>query len=335
MSIAAPHRATGRRSATWLALVSALLLTLPARAVQLPGPLVSDEWLARHRGEVTVLDVRADPAGFTREPRYYTDPRSGDTYLMELGGHIPGAVLVDFATLRQPRQVNGRTVDKLVPEREAFERLMRSYGLQQGDAVVITTRGESHADLTFGTRLYWQLKYYGHDRVAMLDGGLASWVLNGHPVSVDSVQPETGNWQATAQREELLATSEQVARAAEQGDVQLMDTRPVSQYLGTDKRPYVSAAGHIPGAKVYPTELLAEPDAPARFLPEQTLRTLVREMGLDPQGETITYCNSGQLASGGWFILSELLGNRNVKLYDGSMHQWALEQRPVSELKME
>lgn len=337
MSVA-KRRLRQRPFAVWRALIAAACVlwahAAPGAPSAWPGPLVDDQWLAQHRDQVVVLDVRADPDSFTRPPEYFTDPRTGDTYLMALGGHIPGAVLVDFASLRTNRQVDGRTVTKLIPERQAFERLMRRYGVNQGDGVVITTRGESSDDLTLGTRLYWQLKYYGHDRVAMLDGGLAGWVLNGREVSVEPVEPSPGSWRATAQRDALLASSEDTARAMEQG-VQLMDTRPLSQYLGTDKRPYVSAAGHIPGAKVYPTELMTEAGAPARFLATAKLRTLVKEMGLDPQARTIAYCNSGQLASGGWFVLSELLGNQNVKLYDGSMHQWALEQRPVTNLKME
>lgn len=317
------------------ALLLLMLAALRVLAVELPGPLVSDDWLARHGSEVVILDVRADPGSFTEPPQYYTDPGSGDVYLMALGGHIPGAVLVDFAALRSARTVDGRKLEKMIPEAAAFELLMRGYGVNRDDMIVIATRGESNEDLTLGTRLYWQLKYYGHDRVAMLDGGLAAWVLNGREVSVQQSQAKQGDWQAKAQRDQMLAGSDEVAQSVKQGDAQLMDTRPVSQYLGIDKRPYVAAAGHIPGAKVYPTELLSSAEAPAKFLPADTLRTLVREMGLDPQGKTIAYCNSGQLASGAWFVLHELLGNQQVKLYDGSMHQWTLEQRPVTQLKME
>lgn len=322
---------------TWILLWA---LLLPAAvgaqgAPQLPGPLVDSDWLARHRQQVTILDVRADPQSFQQSPRYYVDPRNGDRYLVEVGGHIPGAVLVDFGTLRSSRVIDGRKVAKLIPERQAFERLMRSYGLDQGSVVVVATRGESSEDLTLGTRLYWQLKYYGHDRLALLNGGLAHWVLSGHEVSMEPVPVAPGNWRASAQRDELLATSEDVAKAVDRGDTQLMDTRSMSQYLGTTKQPYVAAPGHIPGAKVYPTELLAEPGAPATFLGTATLRKLIAELGMEPQHATIAYCNSGQLASGGWFVLSELLGNKQAKLYDGSMHQWTLEGRPVRELKME
>ena len=315
--------------------VALLSWAVTAQAVALPGPLVTTDWLAQHSEQVAILDVRADPESFNRPPRFHVDPQTGDAYLLEVGGHIPGAVLVDFGSLRSRRMVDGRPVDKLIPDQDTFARLMRSYGVDQDSAVVIVTRGESSDDLTLGTRLYWQLKYFGHDHVALLDGGVAQWLLQGREVTVEPTTTRPGNWRATDARRELLASSDEVARAVAGNEAQLMDNRPVSQYLGTAKQPYVSAPGHIPGAKVFPTELLAEPAAPAKFLPIATLRTLVREMGLDPQGKTITYCNSGQLASGGWFVLSELLGNKRAKLYDGSMHQWSLEQRPVEYLKME
>ena len=337
MSSAQQSKISAVRRSAWLGLW--VLLSLSAVGAQgaprLSGPLVDSGWLARHRQQVTILDVRADPESFLQSPRYYVEPRSGDRYLVEVGGHIPGAVLVEFGTLRSSRVIDGRRVDKLIPERQAFEQLMRGHGLNQDSVVVIVTRGESPEDLTLGTRLYWQLKYYGHDRLALLNGGLAQWLLSGHEVSVEPVPVEPGNWRASAQRDELLATSEDVARAVERGDTQLMDTRAMAQYLGTTKQPYVAAPGHIPGAKVFPTELLSEPGVPATFLGTDTLRTLIAEMGLQPQHATIVYCNSGQLASGGWFVLSELLGNKQAKLYDGSMHQWTLEGRPVRQLKME
>lgn len=312
-----------------------LLTAHMAWAASLPGPLVTVEWLDRHRDQVRVLDVRAALGSFTSPPRYYTDRHTGDTYLLEVGGHIPGSVLVDFATLRASRTVDGRKVDKLIAPPQAFTQLMQSYGVNRESAVVIVTRGESADDITLGTRLYWQLKYYGHDRVALLDGGVAKWLLSGRTVVTDWKPPKAGNWTVTAERRELLASSADVARAMAEGGAQLMDNRPVSQYLGTAKAGYVAAPGHIPGAKVFPTELLTEPAAPASFLAEPTLRKLVEQMGLDPQRPTITYCNSGHLASGGWFVLSELLGNKDAKLYDGSMHEWTLEQRPVRYLEME
>ncbi|MDH5599878.1 MAG: rhodanese-like domain-containing protein, partial [Gammaproteobacteria bacterium] len=130
------------------------------------------------------------------------------------------------------------------------------------------------------------------------------------------------------------ATSEEVATAIKD-KAQLVDTRMISLYLGTwRKKSYVFANGHIPGAKSYPNELLTS-TMPAKFISNADSKAMFLQLGINPDEKAITYCNSGHLATGSWFVLSELMGNKNVKLYDGSMHQWTLEKRDVVKLKME
>ena len=109
-----------------------------------------------------------------------------------------------------------------------------------------------------------------------------------------------------------------------------MDTRSVSQYWGTFyKKSYVYAPGHIPGAVNFPNELMTKVSKPAKFLDKDAYGKLFSAIGVDAGKQTITYCNSGHLASGGWFIMSEVMGNKKAKLYDGSMHEWTLEKHPV------
>ncbi len=331
------HTGSRRRDAppgTLARTAAALLLLLAAgaaRAVAVPGPLVDTAWLARHLDEVLVMDVRGDPRTYAIPPRWQRDPRSGRRFLVQLGGHIPGAVLVEYKRVRAERVIDGRRVQKMLPPRAAFEKLMRGAGLDPGEAVVIVTEGYGPGDMTIATRVYWQLKYYGHDNVAILDGGLLQWLLEGRPVETARPKVQTGRWKAGAGRRELLATSEDVAQAMKAGDVQLVDNRALAQYFGLGKPPYVYAHGHIPGAKAFPNELFVSGEqGGARFLPPERLRALARRLGIDPERPTITYCNSGHLASGGWFVLHELLGNRKARLYDGSMHEWTLEGRPVA-----
>lgn len=315
--------------------VIALLGTTFAHAVDLPGPLVETDWLAKNSKDVVILDIRADVKSFTKKPVFVKDKKSGKQFLVGVGGHIPGAVLVNYKKIRAKRKIDGNEVDKLIPEKAVFEKLMQQAGLNQDGVVVITSKGESNGDMTMATRLYWQLKYFGHDNLAILNGGIAQWILDGHQVASGPGKTAAGNWQAGAGRSEILATSDDVARAVKDGKVQLVDNRPLSQYLGTTKRSYVYAKGHIPGAKLYPNELMNQAGMPAKFLPNDDLRKLHTELGVKADQGAITYCNSGHLASGGWFIMSELLGNKDVKLYDGSMHQWTLEKHPVRAMKME
>jgi len=305
-------------------------------AGSLPGPLVEGDWLAANLGTVTILDVRGDTRSFITEPTYALDPASGKRFLYTVGGHVPGALLVDYAHLRGSRNIGGRQVSGMLPDKTAFEALVQQAGVRRGSAIVVMSAGEGDGDLTLATRLYWSLKYYGHDNVAVLNGGMAQWLNENRAVSIDTSQLARGDWVATAERRELLAGSDDVAQAVANHATQLIDTRALGVYLGTWEGPsYVYAKGHIPGAKVFPSELLTTGTAVARFPEIETLRALATGLGIDTKAPTITYCNSGHLASGSWFVLSELMGNKNVKLYDGSMHEWTLEKRPVKTLIME
>jgi thiosulfate/3-mercaptopyruvate sulfurtransferase len=319
-----------------LGVLAMLLMIGPARAVQVPGPLVETEWLAGHLDEVVILDVRKDTKSFAAEPAFVKDKKTGKVLLARVGGHIPGAVLVDYRDVRAKRTIDGRVVTRMLPEKADFEKVMRAAGVNKDSAVVVVTKGANDGDMTIATRMYWQIKYYGHDNLAILNGGTAQWLTEGRSATdAASGKPDEGNWEAAAERADILATSEEVQKAVTDGTAQLVDNRPLSQYLGTARRSYVYAAGHIPGAKVYPTELMTHRAGPAKFLPADQLRQLHEGLNIKSDAQTITYCNSGHLASGGWFIMSELMGNKNVKLYDGSMHQWTLEERPVTSMKME
>ncbi len=304
-------------------------------AAKLPGPLVDATWLAKNIADVTIIDVRGDTKSFTTPPMFMPDMKTGRQQLTRVGGHIPGALLADYRQVRTTRLIHGIKVPSMLPGKQNFESFMQRVGLNKNSTVVIVSKGESNGDMTMATRLYWQLKYYGQDKMAILNGGMADWLMHGESISTDGTPPAPGNWQATAERKELLATSDQVAAAVKTGSAQRVDTRSLALYLGTYKKSYVYAKGHIPGATPFPNELLTLPSAPATFTPTKTLRTLVTALEIDPNKNIITYCNSGHLASGSWFVFNELLGIKNVRLYDGSMLEWTLEKRPVTQLKLE
>lgn len=305
-----------------------------AAAVSLPGPLVETDWLANNMGNVVILDVRKDVKSFTKKPVFKKDKKSGKSKLKKVAGHIPGATLVKYKKLRTKIKVDGRTVQKMRVGKAAFENVLQKAGVNKDSAVVIVYKGVSNGDLTIATRFYWQMKYYGHDNMAILNGGMAQWILDKRAVSSKASKAKKGNWLAAAERNEILATSKDVEAAVKKKE-QLIDTRAISLYLGTwRKKSYVYANGHIPGAKPYPNELLSS-KMPAKFLKISDSKSLFTQMGISVDKKSITYCNSGHLATGSWFVLSELMGNKNVKMYDGSMHQWTLEKHDVVKLKME
>ena len=299
--------------------------------VKLPGPLLETDWLAKNKDKVIILDVRKDVKSFTAKPRYRKDKKSGKKKLVRVGGHIPGAYLVNYKKVRSSKIIDGKKVTKVVPEKNDFEKLMQEIGLNKGDTVVVVSKGESNGDMTMASRLYWQLKYFGHKDLAILNGGTAQWIIDKHKISSKAKKQKKGNWAATSGDKSIFASSLDVAAAVKNKDTQIVDTRSVSLYLGTwRKSSYVYSNGHIEGARNYPNELITKPTLPARFITKKNTQALMASLGIDPASKSITYCNSGHLASGSWFLLSEVMGNKDVKLYDGSMHQWTLEKRPTT-----
>jgi thiosulfate/3-mercaptopyruvate sulfurtransferase len=304
-------------------------------AVAVPGPLVETDWLAANLDKVVILDVRKDVASFKQPAKLAKDKKTGKLKVAAVGGHITGAHLIDYKKVRADRKVDTKKVIGMLPEPAEFEKLLRGAGANSDSTIVIVSKGMSNEDMTMATRLYWELKYYGHDNMAILNGGMAQWLVDGRETTLSTTAPLEGNWSASARHDEILASSDDVAAAIGKADVQLIDNRPLSLYLGTWKKSYVYDTGHIPGAKPFPNELMTSTSAPARFPAVAELQQLYKAMHLNEGAPSISYCNSGHLASGGWFIQHELLGNKNVKLYDGSMHEWTLEKRPVKAMVME
>ena len=161
-----------------------------ASALQVPGPLVDSDWLEQHLDEVSILDVREDIESFTRKAVLVRKRFTGDLRLRRFGAHIPGAVLVDFLNIRTSREINDRNVRYLIPEKAEFEELMQSWGVNRDDVIVILSPGAANDDVTMATRLYWQVKYFGHDNVAILDGGMAQWLLEQKPASIEADEPK-------------------------------------------------------------------------------------------------------------------------------------------------
>ncbi len=309
----------------WL-LVVLFLLAAPAWSLQVPGPLAETDWLASRLGEpgLVVLDVRGDAANFAKAPPAKPEPRA------PLTGHIPSARHWHFDKVRESRVVDGVKLDKMVPTPDNFTKLMRGLGVRNEDAVVIVANAHDTPSLTQATRAYWTLKYFGHDNVTLLNGGTWKWAREGRALSHSPAAIVPSEYVARAERPELLATTGEVAAASRGGNPQLVDGRTADYYVGQSMTSDVVAKGHIPRARMFAHVEIADEKTKLFKSPEE-LRALARQMGLDPTRPAITYCNTGHLASGPWFVLSELLGNRQVKLYDGSMHEWTKDaSRPVT-----
>lgn len=316
-----------RKPLAWLAFAA---MASPALATDLPGPVVSSAWLADHRAEVQVVEVRSDFASFGKQPVFETDKKTGKKSLVEVGGHLPGARLVDFKNVRMERMLGERKVKFLSPLGAEFEARMQAAGVVADKPIVLVPMGQTISDVDEALRLYWTFKLRGEDHVAVLDGGAAGWLAEGREVQTAQPAPVTGTWKAGTDRPEYAATSEAVAEASEKKTAQLVDARGLPQFFGTAKAPTVDGFGHVAGAKSFAPELLTRAaNGALYFHPPKVYEALMRATGIDPQAPTVAYCNTGHLASGAWFVMSEILRNRGTRLYDGSMSLWTQEKRPL------
>lgn len=314
----------------WASGLAMTLIAWTGQAGVLPGPLVDTQWLAANADKVQIVEVRGNAKSFTAQPEIATDAKGKKT-IEEIGGHIPGAVLVDAKKMRTERKYGELAVKYMIPEAGDFEKYVRSSGVLAGKPMVLVPVGAEVADINDALRMYWQFKVYGEDDIAVLDGGYTAWLLEGRSFSKDA-SVTSGNWSVKADRSsQYFASSEDVAKAQQTQSATLVDSRDAPLFHGLVKRDYVFGSGHISGAKLYPTDLMFKSSGGAlKFMAPATYRGLLVAQGIDDKTAAITYCNSGHLSSGPWFLMSEVLGNKQVKLYDGSLHQWTLEKRPLA-----
>lgn len=288
---------------------------LPAKAERLTEqPLVDAAWLQSHLGQkgLVVLDVR-DAA--KDQPNPY------------VAAHVPGSISAPYATYGWRAKV--KDVPGQLPPIADIEAKIGALGISDDTQVVIVPAGEDSSDFGSATRVYWTFKVLGHDAVTILDGGWKAWKAANGATSADAVSAEAGTFKARF-RPELYASTADVEKARESGKVALIDGRPAEQFAGAAKSPVVRVAGTIPGAVNLEQGKFYNADK-ASFIGRSDVDALSKSAGLPADEDSITFCNTGHWASVAWFGLSEVEGRKNVKLYDGSLAEWASDPaRPVT-----
>jgi thiosulfate/3-mercaptopyruvate sulfurtransferase len=271
------------------------------------GPLVTADTLAASlRGagpSPTVLDIRWQ----------LTTGVDRDAYL---AGHVPGAVLIDLD--RQLSGAPGAGGRHPLPSAKAFTTAMRSAGVGAERPVVVYDAATSMA----AARAWWLLRYFGHPRVAVLDGGLAAWIAAALPLETDVPPGPAGDFVARAGGMPVLDAG-QAPETAARGI--LLDARAPERYSGTSE-PVDPIGGHIPGAVNRPTS--ENVDSDGRFLDPRRLRAAFEALGAGgvPLG---SYCGSGVTAA--HQVLALELAGYHAALYPGSWSEWTTDPaRPVA-----
>ncbi|SDI91800.1 thiosulfate sulfurtransferase [Frankineae bacterium MT45] len=230
------------------------------------------------------------------------------------GGHIPGAVKLDWKTDLQD-QVRRDFVSK-----EQFEALLSAKGIGNDDTVVLYGGNNNW----FAAYAYWYFKLYGHSDVKLLDGGRKKWELDGRELSKDEVTRPSTDYKAQEQDLSIRAFRDEAVAAI--GVKNLIDVRSPDEFSGKLLAPahlpqeQSQRGGHIPTALNVPWSKTANEDG--TFKTDEQIKAIYAEVGLDDSKETIAYCRIGERSSHSWFALHELLGHENVKNYDGSWTEY-------------
>ncbi len=274
-------------------------------------PLVTTAWLADHLhdADVRILDIRGHvlPADAPL-PHYYAHRAEYDA------AHIPNALFVDWTQdIVEPNSLSQDIAD---PER--FAALMGRLGV--GDDTLVVAYDD--ADSMFAARLWWALRYYGHERVVVLDGGWQKWVTEALPVTAEVVMPAPAVF-TPRPVPSLRKTADDVARL---GKGALVDVRTPQEFVGEISR--ARRRGHIPNALNLPRGVLV---AEGGLMPApDVLRARFLEAGVQLDApEVVFYCNAGVSASYG-LLAWHVAGFAQGSVYDGSWKDWGNdENKPI------
>ena len=282
--------------------------------------LVETSWLAEQLQDpdLRIVDMR----GYVRtvendgiqEARY---EGARDEYEQS---HIPGAVYIDWT--RDIVNLDDTVKAQIAPT-EQFAQMMSGIGI--GDQHLVVAY-DAHPASQFATRLWWALKYYGHDKVVVLNGGLLKWQRENLPLN-NAIPNYPHATFTPVLRPELRATAIDVLNLLGQPDVALIDARDQRQYSGQIVRK-PGRPGHIPGALNIPREELMDPIT-GTFRSNEELGQVFSKAHVLPEQRIVAYCNGGVAATSVLFTLA-ILGYPSLTNYDGSWNEWGeREDLPV------
>jgi thiosulfate/3-mercaptopyruvate sulfurtransferase len=266
-----------------------------------PEVLVSTDWVASHLTDpaVRVIESNEDP-------------------LLFASGHIPGAVEVDWTVdLNDP-------VRRDYIQRDGFERLARRIGVTRDTTVVFY--GDKHN--WWATYAFWVFQLFGHTKARVMDGGRLKWQREKRPFILEAREYPPTEYSAPERDDrKIRAFREEVMEHVGRGDA-LVDVRSREEFTGRrlhmEDYPNEGAlrGGHIPGAVNVPWSRASNPEDGTFRSADQLRDIYIREQSLDPRRPVVAYCRIGERSSHTWFVLTYLLGFKDVRNYDGSWTEW-------------
>jgi thiosulfate/3-mercaptopyruvate sulfurtransferase len=266
--------------------------------------LVTTEWLADRLGHPRLRVV---------DGSMYLPTSGRDAAAEYAAAHLPGAVFFDLEATSDRRS----SLPHMLPSAADFAERMSALGLDDADDIVVYDG--SGANLS-AARVWWMFRVFGHDRVAVLDGGIGKWRREGRPVESGAPTRPRGSFTARRRPGDAVRDLDQVRQAAGAGRAQVVDMRSAGRFAATEPEPRPGLrGGHMPGSLNLPYDELVGADG--TVLPAESLRRRIAAAGIDPSRPVIATCGSGVSACALIHAL-HLLGHDDVALYDGAWTEW-------------
>lgn len=274
------------------------------------SPLVSTDWLADRIGEPGVVVVDAT----YHLPTAKRDPRAEFAQ-----AHIPGAAFFDIDGISDPTS----SLPHMLPAPADFARAMAALGIGDDSMVVAY---DSYG-LMSAARAWWMLRTFGHEAVAVLDGGLPKWQREGRPLESGEPGPRAVAFTPRF-RPELVRSKQQVLANLASRAEQVLDARAAGRFTGVEPEPRAGLrGGHIPGSRNLPFTQLLDPETKT-VLPPEALRARFAAAGIDPARPVVTSCGSGVTACVLALGLARI-GAPDAAVYDGSWSEWGQGDAPI------
>ncbi len=248
----------------------------------------------------------------------YLKPRPEGGYTAESGranydkGHIPGAAYLDLGAELSDQNSKLRFT---LPPLDALTRTFAAKGIGHGTFVVLY----SHASPVWASRVWWMLRAVGFDDAAILDGGLDKWKAENRPLSTEPAAYSTAILTLRG-RPEIFVGKEEIRAAIGKADTLTLNALSLEQHKGTGGVTY-GRPGRIAGSSCVPAASLFGPDKALKPIAE--LRAAFEGVGAAPDRRVLVYCGGGIAATLDAFVLTAILGHKNVSVYDNSMQEWS------------
>lgn len=261
--------------------------------------IVSAEWLKDNLNKVRVVDASW----------YMPNDKRDTNKEFEQAGHIPGAVFFDIDFIAD----HATSLPHMLPQADLFAREVGAMGIGDGDMVVVY----DSMGIFSAPRVWWTFKAFGHDKVAVLDGGLPAWKAIGGALEKGPAKSKPAHFTARL-NQGIVRDFQQVKEAL--GRTQLLDARSAPRFEGSEPEPRAGLkCGHMPGATNLPWRAVLTADF--KLKDDASLQKLFAEKGIDLRAPIITSCGSG-ISAAILTLAAEKLGARQLALYDGSWAEW-------------